>query len=244
MKILITGASSGIGAACAKKFADNGHSLILVARRADRLASMKSTYKHCEIFVQDICDLSSLEKTIKENKKLFEGVDVVINNAGLALGLNKFQDAKIEELETMIDTNFKGLVFISKLILPFFIAKNSGHIINLGSVAARWNYPQGHIYCATKSAVHTLTTSMRYDLLGTNIRVSEISPGMVETEFSEVRLGDKDKAKKVYAGMKPLSPEDVAESIYWMSQQPAHVNIQELVIYPTAQAAPGFVHRD
>jgi NADP-dependent 3-hydroxy acid dehydrogenase YdfG len=244
MKILITGASSGIGAACAKKFADNGHGLVLMARRADRLAVMKSTYKNCEIFVQDICDLSSLEKTIKEDTKLFEGVDVVINNAGLALGLNKFQDAKIEELETMIDTNFKGLVFISKLILPFFIAKNSGHIINLGSVAARWNYPQGHIYCATKSAVHTLTASMRYDLLGTNIRVSEISPGMVETEFSEVRLGDKDKAKKVYAGMKPLTPEDVAESIYWMSQQPAHVNIQELVIYPTAQAAPGFVHRD
>jgi NADP-dependent 3-hydroxy acid dehydrogenase YdfG len=244
MKVLITGASSGIGAACAKKFANNGHSLILMARRFERLQEMKSKFKDCEIFAQDISELTSLEKTIKVNDKLFSDVDVVINNAGLALGLNKFQDAKIEDLETMIDTNFKALVFISKLILPFFIRKNSGHIINLGSVAARWNYPQGHIYCATKSAVHTLTTSMRYDLLGTNIRVSEISPGMVETEFSEVRLGDKDKAKKVYAGMKPLSPEDVAESIYWMSQQPAHVNIQELVIYPTAQAAPGFVHRD
>jgi len=244
MKVLITGASSGIGAACAEKFAENGHTLILMARRADRLEKLKSKYKNCYTFAQDVSDLVSLEKTIKENASLFLDIDVVINNAGLALGLNKFQDSKISDLETMIDTNFKALVFISKLILPFFLQRNAGHIINLGSVAARWNYPQGHIYCATKSAVHALTQSMRYDLLGTNIRVSEISPGMVETEFSEVRLGDADKAKKVYAGMKPLTSFDIAESIYWISQRPAHVNIQELVIYPTAQAAPGFVHRD
>lgn len=244
--ILITGASSGIGAATARAFARAKRPLILWARRRERLESLK---KECLalgapevlIAVIDVRDASA----ITEETRLphYARVDVLVNNAGLARGLSPFQSDEPSHWDDMIDTNLKGVLNVTHALLPYLLKKNSGHIVNVGSVAGRWYYPKGHVYCATKAAVHALNEGLRLDLVGTNIRVTEISPGMVETEFSNVRLEDDAKAKQVYAGLQPLVAEDVAETILWCCQRPAHVNVQELVLYPTAQASPTVVHR-
>lgn len=189
----------------------------------------------------DVRDFGALEKQLKGAD--WSGADVLINNAGLALGTDKLQDAKTSDWDGMIDTNVKGLLYLTRLVLPEFLKNKRGHIVNIGSVAGRWLYPGGAVYCATKFAVRAISEGLRMDLIGTPIRVTNVEPGMVETEFSFVRTGDEDKAKAVYKGMKPLSADDIADCVAWSLSRPAHVNIQELVVFPVDQPAVGQVHR-
>jgi len=243
---LITGASAGIGAATAKALADAGYNLILLARRKDRLEKLQKDLGKkvsVEIFQLDITNKSAIEKFASSNAKILSSVDVLVNNAGLAKGLDPIHKGSFDDWDAMIDTNIKGLLYLTRFILPSMVEKKSGHIVNLGSVAGRWNYPNGNVYAATKFFVRAISESIRMDTIGSGVRVTNIEPGMVETEFSEVRLQDSVKAKKVYEGLKPLSAEDIAESIVWSLQRPAHVNIQEMVIFPTAQASVTHVHR-
>jgi NADP-dependent 3-hydroxy acid dehydrogenase YdfG len=245
---LITGASAGIGLATAEALAKSGYGLLLTARRKERLSALQKHLKKkygitVEIFPFDISKKTECDKFFTKNKQLLSQVSVLVNNAGLARGSDLFQEAKIEDFEEMIDTNIKGLLYLTRAIVPNMQKNGLGHIINLGSVAGRWVYQRGHVYCATKFFVRALSEGLRMDLLGSGIRVTNIEPGMVETEFSEVRLRDKERAKKVYQGMKPLAADDIARAIVWCVEQPPHVNIQELVIFPTDQASITHVHR-
>lgn len=246
--ILITGATAGIGEATARICAENGKNLLLVARRRDRLEALAQeltkTHKiRVFTFALDIQKLDEVRDFARHASQYLDELDCLINNAGLAKGMNTLQETDPSAWNTMIDTNIKGLLAMTHEILPHLLKKKSGHIVNLGSVAGHINYPKGNVYCATKAAVHSLTECLRLDLLGSGIRVTEVSPGMVETEFSLVRLGDEEKAKSVYQGMTPLSARDIAETIFWCLSRPAHVNIQEVVIYPTDQASPWAVYR-
>jgi 3-hydroxy acid dehydrogenase / malonic semialdehyde reductase len=246
---LITGASSGIGLATAQLLAAKGYELILIARRKDRLQKISSELSAASkvpvhFFTVDVCDALSVENFILSRQKLLSRVNVLINNAGLAKGADKVFEAKLTDFDQMIDTNIKGLLRFTRGLAPYFINQGHGHIVNIGSVAGRWLYPGGAVYCATKFAVRALTEGLRMDLAGTGVRVTNIEPGMVETEFSEVRFEDIEKAKKVYTGMQPLSAADIAETIVWTIERPQHVNVQELVIYPTDQASVSIVHRN
>lgn len=241
-KAFITGASSGIGAAVAKKLASTGYNLILIARRLDRLEAIKKEIEskyQVKVTVAgcDVANPESIQAFTEKHKSKLQDVSLLVNNAGLAKANDKIFEANMQHWDQMLDVNVRGLLQITRAVLPHFVAKNSGHVVNLGSVAGRWVYPGGAVYCATKYAVRAISEGMRMDLLGKNIRVTNIEPGMVETEFSEVRFDDKEKAKAVYNGMKPLSAEDIAETIEWVVSRPAHVNIQELIIFPTAQAS-------
>ncbi|MDP1799731.1 MAG: SDR family NAD(P)-dependent oxidoreductase [Bacteroidota bacterium] len=250
MLVLITGATSGIGKSTAELFAKNGHDLIITGRREDRLKELKTQLEtNNKIKVTTLCfdirELSEVENAIAklsaENKK----IDVLVNNAGLAAGLSAIQSGNIDHWERMIDTNVKGLLYISRAISNLMIENKKGHIINIGSIAGKEVYANGNVYCATKHAVDALSKSMRIDLLAHNIKVTAINPGMVETEFSIVRFdGDEDKAKKVYAGLQPLKPEDIAETIYWVAHRPPHVNINDIIIMPTVQATATNVIRN
>jgi 3-hydroxy acid dehydrogenase/malonic semialdehyde reductase len=250
---IITGATAGIGWATAEQLAHAGYSLILVGRRADRLkelrdkllkaSSQTKMVQEFKTIVLDITKKSEIDDFVQSEGSALEDVSVLVNNAGLAKGTDKIQDGQISDWDQMFDTNVKGMLYLTRAILPYMIKKKNGHIINLGSVAGHTVYPGGAVYCASKFAVRALSEGLRMDLAGTNIRVSNIEPGMVNTEFSKVRLGDQAKADQVYAGMTPLSPQDIAETILWCLQRPAHVNIQELIIYPTDQAAVGQVTR-
>lgn len=248
--ILITGASAGIGEACAEQFAKEGKDLILVARRLDRLQALakrlSSTYQvSVHPFAIDVCDKTKVADFSKQQSALLEKVSVLINNAGLSKGLALFQDGSPEDWEVTLDTNVKGLLYFTHALIPFFLAKRDGHIVNLGSVAGRAVYPRGNVYCASKAAVSFLSESLRWDLNGKGIRVTEIAPGMVHTEFSLVRFdGDKKRADAVYDGFTPLTAQDIAEAISWSVNRPKHVNISELVIYPTAQASTTLTHRE
>lgn len=246
--ILITGASSGIGLACAEIFAEQGRDLFLLARRGGRLQELKSRLEgqhgiqvHCAEI--DIRQKKAVDAFGKAHQALLETVTVLVNNAGLAKGLDTIQEGNTDDWDTMWDTNVKGLLYVTRVVLPYFVQKKAGHIINMGSVASRWAYPKGNIYAATKRAVSSLNEGMRLDLMGTGVRVTEIAPGMVETEFSVVRLGDEKKAKAVYHGIEALNARDVAEAVSWVASRPAHVNVQELVIYPTDQASTSMVFR-
>ncbi|MDH4468857.1 MAG: SDR family NAD(P)-dependent oxidoreductase [Bacteriovoracaceae bacterium] len=246
--ILITGATSGIGEACAEIFAAQKHSLFLVGRRQEKLQSLKeSLEKKYSITVHitplDVQNPSEIEKFFQENKNVLKNLNGLINNAGLAKGLGPTHSLSFSDISAMIDTNFKAVVYFAKMVMPIFIEKKSGHIINVGSVAGHHVYPNGNVYCATKSAVRAMTQALRYDLSGTGVRVSEVSPGMVNTNFSTVRLGDVEKANKVYEGMTPLLANDIAETISWIYHRPKHINIEEIVIYPTDQASPTVVNR-
>jgi NADP-dependent 3-hydroxy acid dehydrogenase YdfG len=246
--ILITGASSGIGASTARAFAREKRPLILWGRRRDRLEAERATCLELgapsvNLAAFDVRDARALDSEIGSNRAIYEKTEVVVNNAGLARGMSPFQDSKLSDLDEMVDVNVKAFVHVAHAILPFLLAKNSGHMIHLGSAAARWPYPKGHVYCATKAAVHALSQTIRMDLNGTRIRVTEISPGMVETEFSETRFGDKQRAKAVYQGMVPLRPEDIADAIVWAASRPAHVNVAEMVLYPVDQASTTQVAR-
>jgi hypothetical protein len=246
--ILITGATAGIGEATARIFAENGQDLFLVGRRRDRLETLSDELKQAHkvrihTYALDISRSDEVRSFAQASAKLLEETKVLINNAGLAKGLHPIQEVDSRDWDAMIDTNVKGVLAMSRELLPYFIKRGDGHIVNLGSVAGHYNYPKGNVYCATKAAVHALTEGMRMDLLGTGVRITEISPGMVETEFSVVRLGDQEKAKSVYQGMTPLTARDIAETILWCVKRPHHVNIQEIVLYPTDQASPTLVHR-
>jgi 3-hydroxy acid dehydrogenase/malonic semialdehyde reductase len=245
---LVTGASSGIGRATAEALAERGVDVVLTGRRNSRLEECSSelTAKY-GIVAQSLCfDISDRTATEEALHSIdLARLSILINNAGLALGTTPFQDADVDDWERMIDTNVKGLLYVTRRCLPHMLASGRGHVVNLGSVAGRWVYSGGAVYCATKFAVRALSEGLRFDLLGSPIRVTNIEPGMVETEFSEVRFqGDSGRAKKVYDGMRPLVARDIAETVAWCLERPAHVNIQELVIYPTDQASVGpFVHR-
>lgn len=245
---LITGASSGIGKACAEQFAALGVNLVITARRMERLnalakelaAKYRITVVPISLDVQKNREVEALFDHLKEKKI---EIDILINNAGLALSSDKMQESKIENWEQMIDTNVKGLLYVTKAALSSMIKRNRGHIINIGSVAGRDCYVSGNVYCATKFAVRAITKSLRLDLLGTAIRVSEIAPGAVETEFSEVRWKDKEKAKEFYQGFIPLVAEDIADALIYCATRPPHVNIEELVIWPQAQASINNLYR-
>lgn len=240
--IFITGATSGIGKSCAEKFAENGDNLIINGRRKEKLEELKShlekKYKTdvlCAPF--DVQKKEEVTKAIAQFPEKWKSVDVLINNAGLALGRDLFDEAEIMDWETMINTNVNGLLYVSKAVIPSMIKNNSGHIINLGSISGDEVYEGGNIYCATKSAVDVISRAMRIDLLPHHIKVTNIKPGAAETEFSIVRFkGDEEKAKKVYDGMIPLSSEDIAGSVFYCASLPPNVCINELTITCTAQA--------
>ncbi len=246
---IITGASSGIGSATAKAMAAEGYHLYLLARRQDRLENLQKEIQkdHPQIKIKialvDVTKASEVDAFFKQEAGQLETVEVLVNNAGLAKGADRVQTANYADWDLMIDTNIRGLLYFTRGILPFFIKKNSGHIMNIGSVAGRWVYPGGAVYAATKHAVRVISEGLRMDLLGYNIRVTNIEPGMVNTEFSKVRFEDQAKADKVYENMNPLKAEDIADSVVWCLKRPAHVTIQELVIFPTDQAAITMVHR-
>lgn len=247
--VFITGASSGIGKACAEQFAAEGAKVILTARRVERLeqlsAELKSKYKTDVLCINlDVQDQKNVMSTIETLPKDWQNIDILINNAGKALSTHKIQEGELSDWEEMIDTNIKGLLYVSRAILPGMVSRNAGHVFNISSTAGHHNYPNGNVYCATKHAVRSLSESMRLDLSGTAIRVTDIAPGMVHTEFSEVRWkGDKTRADNFYKGMTPLTANDIADSIVFCATRPAQVNIAELVIYPTDQASPTVVNR-
>ena len=234
--VVITGASSGFGRAAAKYFADAGFDLVLLARRADRLAEVKAA-------LSDQVDVSSSLTTLPDG---VSEVSILINSAGLALGLGGADAADLDDWDAMVDTNIKGLMYCTHAILPGMVARGVGQIINLGSVAGSWPYPGGNVYGGTKAFVQQFSRNLRSDLLGKGVRVTNIEPGMCETEFSKVRFdGNEAQAAAVYQGMQPLSAEDVAEVIFWVATRPPHVNVNQLELMPVSQAWSGFsVHRD
>ena len=240
--VLITGATSGIGKATAALLAANGYRLILTGRRADRLSAIGKELEnlhHTEIVCLsfDIRDKNAVEEAVNSIPKDFRAIDVLVNNAGLAVGLNPVQNGDIDDWERMIDTNIKGLLYITRMIAPLMIEKRAGHIINISSIAGKETYPMGNVYCATKHAVQSLTKAMRLEMLQHGIKVSSVAPGAVNTEFSTVRFkGDTEKAGDVYKGFNPLMAEDIAETILFIITRPPHVNIDDILIMPTAQA--------
>jgi NADP-dependent 3-hydroxy acid dehydrogenase YdfG len=239
---LITGATSGIGRATALLFAKNDFDIIITGRRMERLQKLskeiQEDYKIAVLVLNfDVRDNKEVSKNLADLPAKWKNIDVLINNAGLAVGAETIDKGELEDWERMIDTNIKGLLYVSKIIMPLMIKRNKGHIINLGSIAGKEVYLNGNVYCATKHAVDALSKAMRIDLLPHNIKVTNIAPGMIETEFSIVRYkGDKNKADSVYNNMEPLKAEDIAEVILFAAQRPPHVTLNDIVIMPTAQA--------
>lgn len=248
--VLITGASSGIGKSCAYKFAGSGANLILSARRKERLdelsQKLKTEFNVSSIVLDfNIKSHNEVKHAIASLPNEWKRIDILVNNAGLGKGLDKFHEGKIEDWEEMIDTNLKGLLFITREILPSMVERKFGHIINIGSTAGHDVYPAGNVYCATKFAVKAISKALRIDVLDKYVKVSSVDPGMVETEFSLVRYnGDFDKAKNVYRNLSPLTPDDVAEAVLFCATRPHHVNINEIILTPLAQASSNFVHRE
>jgi 3-hydroxy acid dehydrogenase/malonic semialdehyde reductase len=246
---LITGATSGIGEACAHTFAREGYNLVLTGRRMNRLESLAKHLNeeyNVEVAVSSF-DVRSRDQVIQNLEGLplqWKRVDVLVNNAGLSQGLDPIQNGSYDDWDTMIDTNLKGLLYVSRVVSNWMITNGFGHIINIGSIAGKEVYVNGNVYCATKHAVDALNKGMRLDLLNHGIKVTAVHPGAVETEFSEVRFkGDKDRAKKVYEGFDALSAQDIAETIWFAASRPAHVNINELTVMPTAQASATTIFR-
>jgi len=247
--VLITGASSGIGKSCAKEFAKLKCKLILIARRKEKLDTFAEELKkefQIEIltFKVDVRDFEQVKNFYDNLPEDWKQIEILINNAGLARGLDKFYEGKIEDWNEMIDTNIKGLVYVSRVVVPQMVERQSGHIINIGSTAGHDTYPMGNVYAATKFAVKALSQSFRIDVLEKGIKVSSVDPGMVETEFSKVRFsGDEERAKKVYQGLSPLTPDDVADAVVYCATRPNHVNINQIILTPLAQASSNFVVR-
>ena len=245
--VLITGASSGFGEATARKFVAEGRRVILAARRRDRIEALVEELGSGTLAVElDVSDRSQVEAKLTDLPEDFSDVEILVNNAGLALGLEGADATDLDEWDTMVDTNVKGLMYCTRMILPRIVARGGGHVVNLGSVAASWPYPGGNVYGGTKAFVQQFSRNLRTDLLGKNIRVTNLEPGMCETEFSLVRFGgDPDKAGAVYQGMEPLKGVDIAEIIYWITSLPAHINVNQLEVMPVAQAwSPFAVHRE
>lgn len=244
---LITGATSGIGKATAVKLTNEGFRLILAGRRQDRLDGLqKELAQKTDVYTLnfDVRDEARVQEMISSLPVEFEQIDILVNNAGNAHGLDPIQKGSIEDWDNMIDINVKGLLYVSKVVIPKMIEKGSGHIINIGSTAGKEVYPNGNVYCASKHAVDAINQGMRMDLNEHGIRVGAINPGLVETEFSEVRFkGDKERAANVYKGFDPLRPEDIADIIHFVVTRPYHVNIADLVVFPTAQASSAIVKK-
>jgi 3-hydroxy acid dehydrogenase / malonic semialdehyde reductase len=238
--IFITGASSGFGAACARIFNKKGNRLVLASRRIDPLLALQEELAglaEVHIIPLDVREREALRGAIESLPERFRSIDVLVNNAGLALGLEPVHQASLDDWDTMVDTNIKGLIYCTRLILPGMVARNRGHIVNIGSVAGSWPYPGGHVYGGTKAFVEQFSRSMRCDLLGTQVRVTCIEPGMAETEFSKVRFkGDESRASQVYAGVEALTAQDIAETVEWVVNRPAHVNINTLELMSVNQA--------
>jgi 3-hydroxy acid dehydrogenase / malonic semialdehyde reductase len=244
--VLITGASSGIGAACATAFARAGGRLILAARRRDRLEAVAAALEGVPIHLLtlDVRGPEAVAAAIGSLPGEWSAIDVLINNAGLSRGLAKLHEGLLADWEEMLDTNVKGLLYVTRAVLPGMVERERGHVINLGSIAGHESYPGGNVYCASKAAVRALTSGLRMDLLGTPIRVSTVDPGLVETEFSQVRFhGDAARAAKVYAGLTPLTAADVADVVLFCATRPPHVNVAEVLLLPTAQASATLIDR-
>ena len=247
--VVITGASSGFGRAAAKRFASEGYRLVLMARRLERLtdlASMLEKDAPCHVVELDVRDSKAVSEAFLTLPEPFHQPDILINNAGLALGLSGADAVDLDDWETMVDTNIKGLMYCTRACLPIMVEQGRGHVINMGSVAANWPYPGGNVYGGTKAFVQQFTRNLRTDLLGKGVRATVIEPGMCETEFSVVRFsGDESKAAAVYEGMKPLSADDIADVIVWVALRPAHVNINQIELMPVEQSwSPFAVHRE
>lgn len=247
--VLITGASSGIGAACAETFAAAGARLLLCARREDRLHALANRLHeqfgtHSHLFVLDVTDAAAVARTIATLPPDWRYIDVLVNNAGLAKGLSPVYENQVDEIDVMVDTNVKGVLYVTKAVVPGMVERDSGHIINIGSTAGHGVYGGGTVYCATKHAVGAITQGLKIDLHGTRVRVSTVDPGLVETDFSLVRFsGDQERADSVYSTTEPLTPADVAEAVCWCASRPAHVNISEIIMMPVLQSSPSMVKR-
>lgn len=245
---LITGASSGIGEACARKFAEGGYDLILTARRAEKLAELKAELEaegtKVKTLTFDVRDAEAAEKAVDSLEPEWRKIDVLINNAGLALGLDKEYEGDPDDWNTMIDTNIKGLLTMTRLIVPGMVERNEGHVINIGSVAGDAAYAKGNVYCATKAAVKTISDGLRIDLAETAVRVTNLKPGLVETNFSNVRFhGDNQRADNVYKGITPLTGADIADVAFYAASAPRHVQIAEVLILATHQASGSVIYR-
>jgi serine 3-dehydrogenase len=246
--VFVTGASSGIGEACARAFAAAGARLLLCARRAERLERLASELRaagaETHVFPLDVRDREGVASAIATLPEQWRSVDVLVNNAGLSRGLDPLHEGSLDDWEEMIDTNVKGLLFVSRAIVPGMVERGRGHVINIGSIAGHEVYPKGNVYCGTKHAVRALTRGMQIDLNGTGVRVTTVDPGMVESEFSVVRFhGDEERASAVYHGLTPLGPDDVADAVVYCATRPPHVNVHELLLMPTDQATSTIAHR-
>ena len=247
--VFITGASSGIGEGCARKFAREGWNLILNARTVSKLEELKAELEGAygvQVYILpfDVRDRKLAAASLESLPEEWKAIDVLVNNAGLAAGLEHIDLGDTRDWDAMIDTNVKGLLYVTRVIAPKMVAAGRGHIFNIGSIAGTEAYENGAVYCASKHAVHAISQSMRADLLSAGIKVTEIRPGMVETEFSEVRFhGDKKRADAVYDGVEPLTGADIAEAIAWAAQLPAHMNVNDMVLMPSQQAGAYYTHR-
>jgi len=248
-RVLITGASAGIGEACARRFAEQGADLLLVARRAERVEALAKELREthdveARASALDVTDRVAVFRYVEELAKERLLPDILVNNAGKARGLEPLHEGDVDDWEDMIDTNLKGVLYVSRAVLPHMVARDAGHVINIGSIAGRWVYPKGAVYNATKLGLRAITEGMNMDLLGTQVRVSTVDPGLTETEFSEVRFhGDTERARKVYADTKPLTGDDVADAVLYAANAAEHVNVFEIVLMPTVQRSAGLVHR-
>jgi NADP-dependent 3-hydroxy acid dehydrogenase YdfG len=240
--VFVTGASSGIGVAVARRFAGIGARLVLAARRADRLSSLAADLGVPAVVLPlDVRDRAAVERAVAGLPADFAAIDVLVNNAGLAAGLEAAPEANLDDWEAMVDTNCKGLMYVTRAVLPGMVARDRGHVVNLGSVAGTYPYPGGNVYGGTKAFVEQLSLNLRADLAGKRIRVTNIEPGMVETEFSLVRFrGDEARARAVYQGFPPLTAEDVAEAVFWCATLPEHVNVNRLELMSVMQSFAGF----
>jgi NADP-dependent 3-hydroxy acid dehydrogenase YdfG len=247
--IFITGATAGFGRAIARKFAENGNNLIITGRRKALLEELaKELIINYNVEVLPLCfdvrKLKEVEEAVAGLPERWRNIDVLVNNAGLAAGLSSIHEAVVDDWERMIDTNIKGLLYMTRFVSPLMVARKHGHIINIGSIAGKEVYPMGNVYCGSKFAVDAITKGTRIDLVSHNIKVTQIAPGAANTEFSLVRFkGDKDRADNVYKGFTPLSAEDIAEAVYYVTTLPDHVNINDLVLMPTAQASAVNIHK-
>ncbi len=247
--VLVTGASSGIGEACVRAFAAAGAAVAFCARRRERLESLASELSRqgarVHPFPLDVRRFPAVEAALAALPAPFSAIDVLVNNAGLARGLEPIQEGRLADWEEMLDTNVKGLLYVSRAVLPGMVKRGRGHVINVGSIAGHEVYPRGGVYCASKHAVAALTQGMRLDLCGTGVKVSTVDPGLVDTGFSTVRFhGDAEKAGRTYLGMTPLKGEDIAEVVVWMASRPARVNVAQALVLPADQASAAVVHRE
>ncbi len=247
--VLITGATSGIGAGCARKFASEGHSIILNGRKADLLEEMKNSLSEefgvrVETLLFDVRDREAAKNALESLPEDMKSIDVLINNAGLVFGVDKEHEGNLDEWDIMIDTNIRALIAMTRMVVPGMVKRGRGHIVNLGSIAGDYAYPGGSVYCATKAAVKALSDGLRIDLVDTPIRVTNIKPGLVETNFSVTRFrGDKEAADKVYKGLHPLNGDDIADVIYWTTSCPEYMQIAEVLVMPTNQATGTITYR-